>query len=65
MAKCWRCGGAKTITMTTTGTHMLPCPTCGGESPSTPRAERKNGADLPHPEVETLAMARLPADGGR
>jgi len=30
MAKCWRCGRGKTITMTTTGTHMLPCPTCGG-----------------------------------
>ena len=30
MTKCWRCGGGKTITMTTTGTHALPCPTCGG-----------------------------------
>jgi hypothetical protein len=67
MAKCWRCGGGKTITLTTTGTHVLPCPTCGGsgEWPSAPRAESKNGADLQHPEVETLATAKLPADGGR
>jgi hypothetical protein len=67
MAKCWRCGGGKTITMTTTGAHVLPCPTCGGsgESPSTPRAESKNGAALQHPEVETLALAKLAADGDR
>lgn len=32
MAKCWRCGGGKTISVTTTGMHALPCPTCGGAS---------------------------------
>lgn len=30
MAKCWRCGGGKTISMTTTGIHVLPCPACAG-----------------------------------
>jgi hypothetical protein len=30
MARCWRCGGGKTISVTTTGTHVLPCPTCNG-----------------------------------
>ncbi len=30
MARCWRCGGGKTISVTTTGTHVLPCPTCDG-----------------------------------
>ena len=59
MAKCWQCGGGKTITMTTTGTHVLPCPTCGGsgETPSAPEDERKKVAGLQHPEVETLATA--------
>ena len=67
MAKCWRCGGGKTITMTTTGTHVLPFVQLvgSGESPSTPRAESKNGTALQHPEVETLVTAKLPADGGR
>ena len=65
MAKCWRCGGGKTITMTTTGTHMLPCPTCGGsgDSPPAPKDERNEVADLQPPEVETLATAKLSADG--
>ena len=59
MAKCWRCGGGKTITMTTTGTRVLPCPTCGGtgETPFAPGDESKTVAGLPHPEVETLATA--------
>jgi len=66
MAKCWRCGGGKTITMTTTGTYVLPCPTCGGSGElSSAKDERKNGTDLQHPEVETLASAKLPADGSR
>ena len=59
MAKCWRCGGGKTITMTTTGTHVLPCPTCGGtgETPLAPEEESKTVAGLSHPELETLATA--------
>jgi hypothetical protein len=64
MAKCWRCGGGKTITMTTTGTHVLPCPTCGGsgESASAPEDERTKVTVLPPPEVATLAIAKPPAD---
>ena len=64
MAKCWRCGGGKTITLTTTGTHVLSCPTCGGsgELPSAPQDERKKGSVLQHAEVETLATAKPPAD---
>jgi hypothetical protein len=59
MAKCWRCGGGKTITMTTTGTHVLPCPTCGGtgETPLTPEDQSKPVAGVPHPELEALATA--------
>lgn len=51
MPKCWRCGGGKTITLTTTGTHVLPCPTCGGsgESPMTPQDARHALAELQHP----------------
>ena len=64
MAKCWRCGGGKTITMTTTGTHVLPCPTCGGsgETPSAPEDASKTVAGLLHPEVETLATAKPPVN---
>jgi hypothetical protein len=64
MVKCWRCGGGKTITMTTTGTHVLPCPTCGGsgELPSAPEGEKKKVADLLHPEVEELVTAKPPAE---
>jgi hypothetical protein len=64
MAKCWRCGGGKTITMTTTGTHVLPCPTCGGsgELPSAQQDEGKKVSVLQHAEVETLATAKPPAD---
>jgi hypothetical protein len=56
MTKCWRCGGGKTITMTTTGTHVLPCPTCGGsgEFPFAPEEERKKVAVWQHPEVEKI-----------
>jgi hypothetical protein len=40
MAKCWRCGGGKTISMTTTGIHVLPCPTCGGSGESSLAQEK-------------------------
>jgi hypothetical protein len=62
MAKCWRCGGGKTISVTTTGTHVLPCPTCGGsgESPLA-REDEKNKADSQHPELEPLTTAKSPA----
>jgi hypothetical protein len=64
MAKCWRCGGGKTITMTTTATHVLPCPTCGGsgELPSAQQDEGKKVSVLQPAEVETLATAKSPAD---
>src|SRR5438105_4597015 len=59
VAKCWRCGGGKTITVTTTGTHVLPCPTCGGlgESPRARGGERNEAAALQHPQVGPLATA--------
>jgi hypothetical protein len=62
MAKCWRCGGGKTISVTTTGTHVLPCPTCGGsgESPLAQGVEQ-NKVDSQHPELERLATAKSPA----
>jgi hypothetical protein len=57
MAKCWRCGGGKTITMTTTGTQVLPCPTCGGsgELPSAPADDGKKIGVLQTPKVQALA----------
>lgn len=60
MAKCWRCGGGKTITMTTTGTHVLSCPACGGsgESPLAQEDGRNKVGDLRHPDVESLATAK-------
>ena len=60
MAKCWRCGGGKTITVTTTGTHVLPCPTCAGSGEAVLAAEEgKNKlADWPHAEAESLATAK-------
>jgi hypothetical protein len=62
MAKCWRCGGGKTISVTTTGTHVLPCPTCGGsgESPLAQGVE-KNKVDSQHPELDRVAIAKPPA----
>ena len=65
MAKCWRCGGGKTIPMTTTGTHVLPCPTCGGsgESPQAQEDERNKVADFQRPELELLSTAKSPAAG--
>ena len=62
MAKCWRCGGGKTISVTTTGIHVLPCPTCGGsgESPLA-RGFDQNKVDSQHPELELMAIAKPPA----
>jgi hypothetical protein len=58
MPKCWRCGGGKTITVTTTGSHVLPCPTCGGsgEAPA-PEENRNRAAVLPSPEVDEARPA--------
>jgi hypothetical protein len=60
MAKCWRCAGGKTISVTTTGTHSLPCPTCGGsgESPLAREDERNKVAFFQHPEWEPLATPK-------
>jgi hypothetical protein len=65
MAKCWRCGGGKTITMTTTGTHVLPCPTCGGSgaSPLAGAEGRAKVADVQPLDVESLATAKPSAAG--
>jgi hypothetical protein len=57
MAKCWRCGGGKTITRTTTGTQVLPCPTCGGSGECTSAP-----ADGQHPGVTSLMAAKPPAE---
>src|SRR5947208_63707 len=67
MAKCWRCGGGKTITLTTTGTHVLPCPACGGsgEAPPAPGGEGGKAADFRHPEVGAVGAAKPPAGGLR
>jgi hypothetical protein len=63
MAKCWRCGGGKTISVTTTGTHVLPCPTCGGsgESPLAREDERNKVDYSRQPELEPLTTAKSPA----
>jgi hypothetical protein len=65
MAKCRRCGGGKTITLTTTGTHVLPCPACGGsgESPPAPGGGGGKPAGLRHPEAGASATAQPPAGG--
>jgi hypothetical protein len=62
MVKCWRCGGGKTISMTTTGTHVLPCPTCGGSGESSQAQEdaRSKIAVFQRPELELLSTAKLP-----
>jgi Zn finger protein HypA/HybF involved in hydrogenase expression len=54
MTKCWRCGGGKTISMTTTGTHALPCPTCAGtgELSVAQEDDRKIAEVVPHPALE-------------
>jgi hypothetical protein len=56
MPTCWRCGGGKTIAVTTTGTHVLTCPTCGGSG------------QLPEPQPEQptpaiVTRAAYPHDG--
>jgi hypothetical protein len=63
MAKCWRCGGGKTISVTTTGTHVLPCPTCSGsgELPSAPGDDRQKLGALQYPEVKALPAEKPPA----
>jgi hypothetical protein len=58
MAKCWRCGGGKTITMTTTGTHVLPCPTCGGSGELASAQGDENKAVV----LQSVATAKAPAD---
>jgi hypothetical protein len=68
MTKCWRCGGGKTITMTTTGSHALPCPTCGGsgELSVVQEDDRKMVEDVPHPALEPFPARRvayLPSTG--
>ena len=62
MAKCWRCGGGKTITHTTTGTHVLPCPTCAGSGELVLAGEddRSKIALFQHPELEALVTAKPP-----
>jgi hypothetical protein len=68
MGKCWRCGGGKTITMTTTGSHVLSCPSCGGsgESPPTREDDRTKVADWQRPEMSPLAPGKpLAADLSR
>jgi hypothetical protein len=60
MAKCWRCGGGKTITRTTTGTHVLPCPTCDGSGELLEDEENKVAVFQP-PELEPLITVKRPA----
>jgi hypothetical protein len=63
MAKCWRFGGGKTITLTTTGNPRASLSDLRRlrELPSA-QDERKKGSVLQHAEVETLATAKPPAD---
>ena len=58
MKKCWRCGGNKTIMITTTGTHVLPCPTCGGSGEL--REDREEA--LRQPETEKATKDQRPAE---
>jgi hypothetical protein len=60
MAKCWRCGGGKTVTHTTTGTHVLPCPTCAGSGELSQAQEdiRSKIEYFQRPELEPLATAK-------
>ena len=62
MTKCWRCGGGKTISMTTTGIHVLPCPTCGGSGESSQAQEdaRHKIVVLERPALEPLSTEMLP-----
>ncbi len=49
--------------MTTTGTHVLPCPTCGGfgESPSEPE-DNSNVVVLQHSELKESAAKPVADD---
>jgi hypothetical protein len=58
MKKCWRCGGGKTITMTTTATHALSCPTCSGSGEL--REDREEA--LRQPDSEKVTNDQRPAD---
>ena len=62
MAKCWRCGGGKTITHTTTGTHVLPCPTCAGSGELSQAQEdgRNKVAYFQRPELELFSTIAKP-----
>ena len=62
MTKCWRCGGGKTISLTTTGTQSLPCPTCGGsgELSQAQEDERHKVVFFQRPALEPLSTAKLP-----
>jgi hypothetical protein len=61
MATCWRCGGGKTITVTTTGTHVFPCPTCGATG-HLPLEEEKRAAVSQPPEAKKLTATKPPVD---
>jgi hypothetical protein len=66
MAKCWRCGGGKTIAMTTTGNHVLPCPTCGGSGESfLAREDERNKVADWQPEETKPSAADLLRTGSR
>ena len=53
-------GGAKTVTHTTTGTHVLPCPTCAGsgELSQAQEDERNKVVYYQPPELEPLSTAK-------
>jgi hypothetical protein len=65
MSKCWRCGGGKTVTHTTTGTHVLPCPTCAGTGVLSQAQE--DGRDkvlyCQRPKLEPLSTTTKPLFG--
>jgi hypothetical protein len=65
MSKCWRCGGGKTITTTTTGSHALPCPACSGsgELSAAQENDRKIVEPVLHPALEPFPA--LPRVGPR
>ena len=72
MAKCWRCGGGKTVTHTTTGTHVVPCPTCAGSGELTQEQEdgRNEVVYFQRPALEPLSttkplVADLPRTGSK
>jgi hypothetical protein len=52
MTTCWRCGGGKTITLTTTGSHVLTCPSCGGSGQQFPLTHVNQERSDPRPIEE-------------